>query len=60
MRDSLEAVLRVIRRVAGMPDYAVYLEHLRDHHPGEPVPTEREFYESYLRNRYGDTPTRCC
>jgi uncharacterized short protein YbdD (DUF466 family) len=60
MRDSLEAMLRIIRRVAGMPDYAAQLEHLRHCHPGDPVPTEREFYESYLRNRYGDAPTRCC
>ena len=60
MRDSLAAVLRVIRRVAGMPDYAAYLEHLRRCHPEHPVPTEREFYDSYVRSRYEDGPTRCC
>lgn len=60
MRDRLAAVLRVIRRVAGMPDYQAYLEHLRCRHPGRPVPTEREFYDSYLKTRYGDGPTRCC
>ncbi len=60
MRDELEAALRVIRRIAGMPDYAAYLEHLKRCHPGEPLPTEREFYDSYLQSRYGDGPTRCC
>jgi uncharacterized short protein YbdD (DUF466 family) len=60
MRDRLDAVLRVIRRIAGMPDYPAYLEHLGRCHPGQPLPTEREFYESYLRSRYGDSPTRCC
>ena len=60
MRDRLDAVLRMIRRMAGMPDYAAYVEHLRRRHPGSAVPTEREFYDSYLENRYGDAPTRCC
>jgi uncharacterized short protein YbdD (DUF466 family) len=60
MRDSLVALLRVIRRVAGMPDYAAYIEHVRHYHPDQPLPTEREFYDSYLQSRYGDAPTRCC
>ena len=60
MRDSLRWMLDVIRRIAGMPDYPAYLEHLRGCHPERPVPTEREFYESYLQSRYGDGPTRCC
>ena len=60
MRDRLDAVLRVIRRIAGMPDYQAYVEHLRRSHPGQPLPTEREFFESYLLSRYGDAPTRCC
>lgn len=60
MRDSLRSILDIIRRIAGMPDYAAYLEHLKGCHPDKPVPTEREFYESYLQTRYGDGPTRCC
>jgi uncharacterized short protein YbdD (DUF466 family) len=60
MRDNLGALLRVIRRVTGMPDYTSYIEHLRQRHPDQPIPTEREFYESYLQSRYGDAPTRCC
>ncbi len=49
-----------LRRMLGMPDYAGHVAHLRARHPGRPVPTEREFYEEYLRTRYGDGPTRCC
>ena len=60
MPDRLDAVLSVIRRIAGMPDYQAYVEHLRCRHPGQALPTEREFYEAYLRSRYGDAPTRCC
>ena len=41
-----------------MPDYDAHIEHLRRSHPERPVPTEREYYEEYLRHRYGDGPTR--
>jgi uncharacterized short protein YbdD (DUF466 family) len=64
LRARLGALWRRIlangRRIAGMPDYAAYLGHLRERHPERPVPTEREFFELYLRSRYGDGPTRCC
>ena len=50
----------VIRRIAGMPDYAGHLEHLRRCHPERGVPTEKEFFEEYLRSRYGGGVTRCC
>jgi uncharacterized short protein YbdD (DUF466 family) len=60
MRARLDTLLRTIRRVAGMPDYAAYIEHVRRCHPDQPTPTEREFYDSYLETRYGDSPTRCC
>jgi uncharacterized short protein YbdD (DUF466 family) len=43
-----------------MPDYGRYVSHLRERHPERPVPTEREFYEEFLRARYADGPTRCC
>jgi uncharacterized short protein YbdD (DUF466 family) len=49
-----------LRRVAGMPDYAGHLEHLRRCHPDRPVPSEREFFEEFVKARYADGPTRCC
>jgi uncharacterized short protein YbdD (DUF466 family) len=60
MLGRIAKFLRMLRRVAGMPDYAAHLEHLRQCHPGEQVPTERQFYEEFLRSRYADGPTRCC
>jgi uncharacterized short protein YbdD (DUF466 family) len=52
--------LGTLRRVAGMPDYADHIEHLRRCHPEIPIPNEREFYSDFVRARYGDGPTRCC
>lgn len=60
LRDSLSAMLSAIRRIWGMPDYAAHLAHLRRCHPEQGVPTEREFYEEFVRARYADGPTRCC
>ena len=60
MWARVERVLAVVRRVAGMPDYAAHVAHLRWCHPEREVPSESEFYDEYVRARYGDGPTRCC
>ncbi len=49
-----------LRRVSGMPDYAVYVAHQRRHHPDQPVPSERDYFTAFVHARYGDGPTRCC
>jgi uncharacterized short protein YbdD (DUF466 family) len=49
-----------VRALFGMPDYAAYCRHLRAHHPDRPLPSEREFFDQFVRARYGDGPTRCC
>jgi uncharacterized short protein YbdD (DUF466 family) len=49
-----------LRKVSGMPDYTAHVEHLRCCHPGQPVPTERQFYEEFIHIRYEGGPTRCC
>ena len=46
--------------VFGMPDYAAYVEHARRCHPEQPLASEREYYEEYVRARYEGGPTRCC
>jgi uncharacterized short protein YbdD (DUF466 family) len=52
--------LTFLRRIAGMPDYAAHVEHFRHCHPHSPIPSERQFFEDFIRARYGDGPTRCC
>ena len=56
----LRCIASAVRRISGMPDYPAHLEHLRRCHPERPLPSEREFFEEYLRARYADGPTRCC
>ena len=58
--EAFSGLLSAVRRIAGMPDYAAHVEHLRRCHPERGVPTEREFYEDFVRARYADEATRCC
>lgn len=55
-----ERLTRVLRGIAGMPDYAAYVEHQRRCHPGTAPLAERDFFAEYLRARYSDGPNRCC
>jgi uncharacterized short protein YbdD (DUF466 family) len=48
------------RRIVGMPDYDAYVAHVRACHPGAAVPSEREYFDQYVRARYENGPTRCC
>jgi uncharacterized short protein YbdD (DUF466 family) len=56
----LGELLRALRSIAGMPNYTRHVEHLRRCHPETPIPTEAQFYDEFVRARYGDGPTRCC
>jgi uncharacterized short protein YbdD (DUF466 family) len=56
----LARCLATIRRTAGMPDYAAYTAHRLRVHPGDPVPSEREYFAQFVAARYSDSPTRCC
>ena len=56
----LHSLQTVLRRIVGMPDYERHIEHLRHCHPERPLPSEREYYENFVRARYEDGPTRCC
>ena len=60
VRRTVALAGEMLRRIAGMPDYGAYVEHLRRCHPERAVPTEREYFEQYVAARYGDGPTRCC
>jgi uncharacterized short protein YbdD (DUF466 family) len=58
--EWLEQLLRTLRKVAGMPDYVEHVQHLHRCHPERPVPTQRQFYDEFVKARYEDGPTRCC
>jgi uncharacterized short protein YbdD (DUF466 family) len=47
------------RRIAGVPDYAGYVAHLRARHPDRPIPTEAAFFAERQRAHYR-RGGRCC
>jgi uncharacterized short protein YbdD (DUF466 family) len=53
-------IAATLRRIVGMPDYAAHIEHVRRCHPENPIPTEQQFYDDFVRAHYGDGSTRCC
>lgn len=51
---------RTARLAIGIPDYDVYLAHLRMHHP-EQAPMARDaFFHERMQARYGKGRSRCC
>ena len=59
-RSVFSSLRHALLRILGMPDYQAYVRHLATCHPRCPVPTERQFFEEYLKARYEGGPTRCC
>ncbi len=48
------------RLMCGLPDYDVYVEHLRNVHPGQAVPSYERFFRDRQEARYGRGMARCC
>jgi uncharacterized short protein YbdD (DUF466 family) len=48
------------RRMIGVPDYAAYLRHAREHHPGQAPLSYAEFFARAQSARYRGTGGRCC
>lgn len=49
--------------LVGVPSYETYVEHMKSHHPGEPVKTRKEFFCEAQEARYNAKDgkvSRCC
>ena len=60
VRRGLAGLTTFLRQLSGMPRYAEYVRHMRRRHQDQLMLSESEYYDEYLRTRYGDGPTRCC
>ena len=52
--------VQTARLACGVPDYDVYVAHLRAHHPAQAVPTYAEFFRERQVARYKGGGGRCC
>jgi len=62
--DRLRALWRFLvqtgRLIVGVPDYDLYLAHMRRTHPDR-TPMDREaFFAERMQARYGRGASRCC
>lgn len=57
---TARSVARVVRTLAGVPDYERYVEHVRERHSGDEPLTRDEFVRLRLEERYNRPGSRCC
>ncbi len=50
------------RQIVGMPDYDIYVQHMKLTHPDEKPMSYEEFYRNRVEARYGGAngSVRCC
>lgn len=48
------------RLIVGVPDYDLYLAHMRRRHPQRAPMTREAFFADRLQARYGRGSSRCC
>ncbi|WP_123768656.1 YbdD/YjiX family protein [Vulcaniibacterium tengchongense] len=54
------ASCQTARLAIGIPDYDVYVEHVRRTHPGLAPMSREEFFRERMDARYGKGRSRCC
>jgi uncharacterized short protein YbdD (DUF466 family) len=52
--------VQTARLSCGVPDYDVYVAHLRSRHPERNIPSYAEFFRERQTARYKGTGGRCC
>jgi uncharacterized short protein YbdD (DUF466 family) len=60
MPDVLTRIAAVVRRIIGVPDYQVYLDHMQRCHPDRQPMTKAVFDQQRLDARYNTPGSRCC
>ena len=59
-RERVERAACVVRRVIGVPDYDLYVAHVRANHPDTEPLSREEFVQQRLMDRYNRPGNRCC
>lgn len=59
-RSAWRLLVQMGRLIVGVPDYDLYLAHMRRTHP-DTAPMDREaFFANRIEARYGRGASRCC
>ncbi|MGM9985687.1 MAG: YbdD/YjiX family protein [Bacillaceae bacterium] len=63
LRKAFEQRNVFLDLLVGVPSYEKYVEHMKSHHPEEPVKSRKEFFCQAQEERYnakGGKVSRCC
>ncbi len=60
VRDRLQQVIAVVRRIIGVPDYNEYLAHMQRQFPDCTPMDERTFERERMAAKYRMPGSRCC
>ena len=60
VRAAWKWAVQTARLCCGVPDYDVYVAHLKHAHPDRTIPTYEEFFRERQAARYKGTGGRCC
>lgn len=60
LRQLWARAVQTARLCCGVPDYEVYVKHMRAHHPEREVSSYEDFFKERQVARYKGTGGRCC
>lgn len=60
LRAAWAMAVQTARLIVGVPDYDVYLAHMRRAHPDKTPMSREEFFAERMQARYGRGASRCC
>ena len=60
LRALWRGVVQTARLIVGVPDYDLYVAHMRRTHPDLAPMTREAFFADRLQARYGRGANRCC
>lgn len=64
LRARLASLWRLLaqtgRLIVGVPDYDLYVAHMRRSHPDTPPMSREAFFAERMQARYGRGASRCC
>ncbi|EIJ82196.1 DUF466 domain-containing protein [Bacillus methanolicus] len=63
LQEIMKYRKQFISLLVGVPSYEKYIEHMKTHHPGEPIKSRKEFFCEAQESRFNGKDgkiSRCC
>ncbi|AIE59016.1 YbdD/YjiX family protein [Bacillus methanolicus] len=63
LQEIMKYRKQFISLLVGVPSYEKYIEHMKTHHPGEPIKSRKEFFCEAQESRFNSKDgkiSRCC